>query len=41
MVGAKGQEQRNYLREMEIKIFDESRKNFSDQFTFHVYGDEL
>jgi hypothetical protein len=41
MVGAEGQEQRKYLRDMEIKIFEESRQNFSDQFTFHVYGDEL
>lgn len=41
MIGAKGREHRKYLRDMEIEIFETSRQNFSDQFTFYVYGDEL
>lgn len=41
MVGANGQEQRKYLRDMEIKAFIKSQQNFSDLFTFHIYGDEL
>lgn len=40
MIGA-NRKQRKYLREMEIEIFETSRKNFSDKFAFYVYGDEL
>lgn len=41
MLGANGQEQRKYLRNIELKIFETSRQNFSDLFNFHIYGDEL
>lgn len=40
MVGAK-EEHRKYLRQIELRIFEKSKGNFSDLFGFQVYGDEL
>ncbi|KAI6186174.1 Patched domain-containing protein 3 [Aphelenchoides besseyi] len=32
---------RRSLQQMELKVFDASQTNFSDEFTFYTYGDEI